>query len=227
MRNLRVFDLRDPCLPVGKCGKQINFINIDAPFKFCCLKTIPAFRGEYRFLSNFWPCYLMYQNMLYPTAEHAYQAAKVESIEIKTSIKNCHTPAQAKDFFEKNRIQPDPGWTIEKKLVVMEEILTIKFGGKDPFLTRALLATGDAELIEGNTWNDTFWGVCNHSGENNLGRLLMKVRDELNRQKQQILLLLTSSQQNDDVAGALSITPRELYEKMIAFDIKNKEYWIS
>ena len=164
---------------------------------------------------------------MYPTAEHAYQAAKVESPDLKTRIKNCHTPAEAKDFFETYNIKPDPGWTTEKKLIVMEEILMIKFGGKEPLLTRALLATGDAALIEGNTWNDTFWGVCNNTGENNLGRILMKVREELFRQKEQIIFQLELKHDNATVANALSITPRCLYERMIAFKIQNKEYWIS
>ena len=191
------------------------------------MKTINEFQGEYRFLSNFWPCYLMYQSIVYPTAEHAYQAAKVESLDLKTKIKNCYTPADAKDWLETHKIKPAPEWTIAKKLLVMEELLMIKFGGKDPFLTRAILATGDASLIEGNTWNDTFWGVCNNSGENNLGRLLMKVREELVRQKQRIIFQLSENHRNDAVAEVLSITPRELYEKMIAFKIQNKEYWIS
>ena len=44
--------------------------------------------------------------------------------------------------------------------------------------------TGDAELIEGNTWHDNYWGVCscskcNGRGKNRLGKLLMKVREEL------------------------------------------------
>jgi hypothetical protein len=41
-----------------------------------------------------------------------------------------------------------------------------------------LLATGDMELIEDNDWDDTYWGVCNGAGENNLGKLLMKIRAE-------------------------------------------------
>jgi ribA/ribD-fused uncharacterized protein len=169
----------------------------------------------------------MYQNIEYPTAEHAYQAAKLESPDLKTKIKNCPTPAEAKDFFETYQIKPGPGWTISKKLHIMEEILMIKFGGKDPLLTRALLATGDSELIEGNTWDDRFWGVCNHSGENNLGKILMKIREELVLQKQRIISQLAVSPNNDVVANALLITPRELYEKMIAFNIQNKEYWIT
>lgn len=122
---------------------------------------------------------------------------------------------------------PDPGWTVEKKLPIMEELLRIKFSGSEPFLTRALLDTRDSELIEGNTWNDEFWGVCNNVGENNLGKLLMKIREELVQQKEQIVYQLELNHNNDAVAVALSLTPRQLYEKMMAFRIKNKEYWIS
>lgn len=44
-----------------------------------------------------------------------------------------------------------------------------------------LLATGDAVLKEGNTWNDVFWGVSlkTGQGENNLGKILMRVREKL------------------------------------------------
>ncbi len=191
------------------------------------MKIINGFQGEYRFLSNFWPCYLVYKNRLYPTVEHAYQAAKTESPELKSLLTDCPTPGEAKDYFETKMIKPDPGWTTEKKLMVMEALLVIKFGGKEPLLTRALLDTGDAMLIEGNNWNDTFWGVCNNTGENNLGRLLMKVRDGLFRQKEQILLQLELTADNTSAAKALSVTTRSLYEKLIAFKIQNKEYWIS
>jgi len=186
---------------------------------------ITSFQGQSRFLSNFWPCYLIYQELLYPTAEHAYQSAKVDSQEIKIKIQSCDTPATAKDFLEKNGIKSYE-WSIATKLVVMEEILKIKFGGMDPLLTRALLATEDAELIEGNTWNDTFWGVCNNNGENNLGKLLMKVRQELVHEKKSILDQLKKHNRNEAVAEELSMDTRQLYEKMIAFGIKNKEFWI-
>ena len=191
------------------------------------MKTINGFQGEYRFLSNFWPCYITYQDFLYPTVEHAYQSAKVESADSKEKIRNCPTPADAKDFFETNKVNPDPGWTVEKKLRIMEELLRKKFSGQEPFLTRALLDTADAELIEGNDWNDTFWGVCNNTGQNNLGSLLMKIREELIHQKEQIILLLEQGLNNNSIADVMVITPRQLYEKMMAFRIKNKEYWIS
>ncbi|MGM9605038.1 MAG: hypothetical protein ACI3XG_08225 [Faecousia sp.] len=36
-------------------------------------------------------------------------------------------------------------------------------------------------LEEGNTWHDTFWGVDakTRDGENHLGRILMRVRQDL------------------------------------------------
>ena len=42
-----------------------------------------------------------------------------------------------------------------------------------------LIKTGNTELIEGNFWGDTFWGICDGVGENNLGKILMRVRKEL------------------------------------------------
>lgn len=191
------------------------------------MKTINGFQGEYRFLSNFWPCQVLYNNVLYPTTEHAYQAAKVESPDIRAGILHCETPAAAKDYFENHHIKPDLGWTVEKKLMVMEDLIRSKFEGKEPFLTRALLATGEATLIEGNTWDDTFWGVCNNVGENHLGKILMKIREELFREKEQIILALELKKSNVTIASTLSINQRALYEKMVAFKIQNKEFWIS
>jgi predicted NAD-dependent protein-ADP-ribosyltransferase YbiA (DUF1768 family) len=57
----------------------------------------------------------------------------------------------------------------------MEDILMRKFAHLE--LRGLLLATGDAHLEEGNWWGDYFWGVCKGKGENNLGKILMKVRD--------------------------------------------------
>lgn len=69
-----------------------------------------------------------------------------------------------------------PDWD-EIKVEVMYEIVKAKFH-YNPDLREMLLATEDAELIEGNWWGDTFWGVCKGQGLNNLGKILMRVRDE-------------------------------------------------
>ena len=67
------------------------------------------------------------------------------------------------------------------KLQVMENALRLKF--QDSTLRKKLIATGDEELIEGNPWEDRYWGVCNGSGKNKLGKLLMKIRKDLQDDK--------------------------------------------
>jgi N-glycosidase YbiA len=63
----------------------------------------------------------------------------------------------------------------------MAALLAKKF--KDPVLAAQLLSTGDAQLIEGNTWGDKIWGCVQVNGawvgENGLGKLLMQIRSTM------------------------------------------------
>ncbi len=95
-------------------------------------------------------------------------------------IRLCRTPNKAKRLggpkSKGGIVTKRPNWdTI--KLDVMLYLLRQKFS--IPKLKAKLLATGDQELVEGNKWHDTFWGVCNGVGSNHLGRLLMQVRQEV------------------------------------------------
>ncbi len=76
-------------------------------------------------------------------------------------------------------IELRPDWEVVK-LSFMEEIVSAKFE-QNHSLKQMLLATGNALLKEGNTWNDVFRGVNNKTGkgENNLGKILMRVREKL------------------------------------------------
>ena len=66
----------------------------------------------------------------------------------------------------------------EVKFWVMLGVCSAKFTqNKD--LAEQLLATGDEELIEGNTWGDRTWGMVNGTGKNWLGKILMQIREEL------------------------------------------------
>jgi ribA/ribD-fused uncharacterized protein len=137
---------------------------------------INSFRGEYRFLSNFWPVAVHYEGWEFPTVEHAYQAAKTVVPEERGEIQQQTTPGRAKKLGSKVTIRLD--WD-SVKVDIMLNLLRQKFA--DPLLKPRLLATGDAELVEGNTWGDTYWGVDlrYNIGENHLGKLLMQVREEL------------------------------------------------
>lgn len=147
------------------------------------INSIDSFQGSYRWLSNFWLSPItMEDGVCYPSVEHAFQAHKtaVKSDRLAFAMKEdgTHiTPGQAKRrgrFLILRR-----NWDI-LKLGVMQDALALKF--RIPWLRERLLNTGDGELIEGNTWGDTYWGVCRGRGENNLGKLLMQVRQELREQ---------------------------------------------
>jgi len=139
--------------------------------------TIAAFTDNARFLSNFYPSPIEYDEITYPTLEHAYQAAKCrdEHKNVKVYIARLRTPAMAKRRGREIEMRPD--WD-HIKLGVMEELVRIKFSTEP--LRGMLKATAGHDLIEGNTWGDTFWGVCRGKGHNHLGKILMKIRDEIN-----------------------------------------------
>jgi len=136
---------------------------------------IGRFQGEYRFLSNFWPARVNYGGIDFPTVEHAYQAAKTDDQKARLEIAKARTPGVAKRLGK--RVTMRHNWD-SIKLKVMSVLVTQKFTS-NPLLKKLLLDTGDAELIEGNDWNDTFWGICRGKGSNHLGKILMSVRESL------------------------------------------------
>ena len=137
---------------------------------------IGEFQGPYRFLSNFWPAEVEFEGAKYPSVEHAYQAAKFTDEAMRQRVAQAKTPAEAKSIAHAATTQR-ANWD-QAKFEVMETCVRYKFTHHAD-LRENLLATGDVELIEGNTWGDRIWGVCDGEGENHLGKILMKVRREL------------------------------------------------
>ncbi len=142
------------------------------------MEDINSFTGEYRFLSNYWPSEVEFEGIRFPSVEQAYKAAKILDIAARREIAQYpvnkkELEGQIQKVIDMNTIRPD--WSSDVKLLIMENLLIQKFS--NPVLREKLLSTGDRKLIEGNTWNDTFFGVCGGVGENHLGKLLMKIRD--------------------------------------------------
>lgn len=135
---------------------------------------ISSFRGEFKFLSNFWFVPINWEGVVYPTTEHAYQASKTLDREERVRIAQLKSPGDAMREGRKLPVRAD--WE-QVKLGVMLALTRLKFSSGN--LRTKLLATGDAHLVEGNTWQDTFWGICDGVGSNHLGKILMQVRDEL------------------------------------------------
>jgi ribA/ribD-fused uncharacterized protein len=156
--------------------------------------TINRFDGKYTFLSNFSLTTVYFEDWIYPTVEHAYQAAKTLDLEYR-KLFLTGTPGQVKRLGRKVSLRPD--WE-DTKDSIMRDLLKQKFDYVNhQDLAIQLIQTQDKPLLEGNYWHDNYWGsctcqTCEHRkfspGKNMLGKMLMEVRAELNR-------LLTSKQQ--------------------------------
>lgn len=136
------------------------------PREFYCLDNFSSFKVE-------WDGYL------YASLEEAYQTAKflTSAPEIAEEIKRSHSAHEAQKiaFANKDKVRND--WQ-EVKLKIMEELLRRKLE-QNPYVKQKLLQTKDYIIVEDSP-KDSFWGWGqDRTGENNLGKLWMKLRDEL------------------------------------------------
>jgi len=153
---------------------------------------IIEFSGDHAFLSNFHPSPLTFSGgVVFPTVEHAFQAFETLDTEMRERIRLADTPGRAKRLGRQATLRPN--WN-HLRIPTMAALLTKKFT-QHPDLGEQLVDNFPAVLVEGNNWNDEFWGMIflnwppsieNMRGENNLGRLLMETRDSL---RQEIVLL--------------------------------------
>ena len=152
---------------------------------------INRFDGRYAFLSNFYPCKIEHEGIVYNSVEAFYVAMKCNSnqtidgvyytpVDFREMIAKIPSPGRVKRIGQKIKIRAD--WD-SKKLEFMTWAVNEKF--KDTELKEMLLMTGDVEIVEGNYWHDVEWGQCScdkckNKGKNLLGKLLMKLRSEFN-----------------------------------------------
>lgn len=137
---------------------------------------IKEFKNQYIFLSNFYECPIYYNKLVFCNAEAAFQAQK--AIDEKEQYKFINLNAsQARKLGKTIALRED--WE-EVKDNIMYEIVKRKFTVNKE-LKQKLIDTKDEELVEGNWWHDTYWGVDSKTGvgKNKLGKILMKVREEV------------------------------------------------
>lgn len=139
-------------------------------------KNIMTFRGEYDFLSNMYAASFVWDGRAYRNSEAAFQSAKSLDPAVRDTFGNMNG-VEAKRAGKKVKLRED--WE-HVKVEIMEEVVRAKFS-QNPELLQRLVDIGDLELVEGNRWHDTFWGVdmTSGKGENHLGKILMKIRAEL------------------------------------------------
>ena len=130
-----------------------------------------SIKGTY--LSNFYESKVIYKKLAYRNAEAAFQSMKTIDPVLRGKFVDL-TGSEAKFLGKRIKLRDD--WD-DIKLRVMYEIVNAKFA-QNPTITKWLVDTNDEVIVEGNTWGDTFWGVCNGKGQNHLGIILMAIREE-------------------------------------------------
>jgi hypothetical protein len=138
-------------------------------------ETISAFIGRWEALANWFQSAVFYEGERYPSVEHAFQAAKAGADAVAAkAIREAATPKLAHELGRKLPLPVD--WE-RRKRPLMQALLRDKFR-RDSALHERLLRTDNRNLIAGNDWGETFWGVSGGRGANELGKALMAVRDE-------------------------------------------------
>ena len=137
--------------------------------------VINRFKGEFDFLSNRFPCHILWEGLEYRSAQAAFQASKCQYENERKVYAGCSTD---KAILKGKDLTPYMGWE-EAQLGIMESILRAKFE-QNPSLMQKLADTENCVLLNGNNKQETFWGVDLYSwiGENHLGRIIMNIRDK-------------------------------------------------
>jgi len=151
------------------------------------------FKGEKRFLSNTYPAPFRVPNLIakmyptlnidvevvYKTSEHFYMAMKSSSKEYQKLITSQEEPREVQKIARKligTKYELRDYWEDGLKNTIMEIALYCKFGQNVELLER--LDSVEGEIVERNYWKDTYWGTCEDIGENHLGKMLMRFRDD-------------------------------------------------
>ena len=137
-----------------------------------------AFRGRLAFCSNLYPKSMFLDGLFFRTREHAFHWGKFADWKIKELIRVQEYAVQAKHEAERHKQYVRPDWYTGYSIEWMKRVVLEFFKQHEPFRVK-LLGTGDEHLEERNNWGDMFWGTVDGKGRNELGKILMEVREEL------------------------------------------------
>lgn len=140
-------------------------------------KQVFFYEQEFYVFSNFSSFKLRWKGFDWMTSEHAYHSEKFDDSKILEELKNTRSAHRALEIATAYKDKRRKDWS-DVKLGIMKDILRAKVE-QHPYVKKKLQETGNKKLIE-NSWRDSYWGWGeDKSGENNLGKLWMEVREEM------------------------------------------------
>eukprot|EP01095_Lingulamoeba_sp_RSL-Kostka_P009785 TRINITY_DN33_c0_g1_i1.p1 TRINITY_DN33_c0_g1~~TRINITY_DN33_c0_g1_i1.p1 ORF type:complete len:150 (-),score=52.29 TRINITY_DN33_c0_g1_i1:184-633(-) len=143
----------------------------DNPVHFC------EDSGEFACFSNFYCVDIEIDGVVYPSTEHYFQSKKFTTESYQEEIRLANSPGEAKYLGSQRRDDYRFNDWEDVKDGIMKKCIKAKFEQHEN-LRDVLLATGDRHIAEhayDNYWGDGMDG----SGRNQLGIILMEIREEL------------------------------------------------
>jgi hypothetical protein len=132
---------------------------------------------RYGAFSNFARYGIELDGLWWPTTEHYFQAQKFEDAAYRERIRTAQTPKLAAELGRSRKMPLRGDWEQVKDQVMYQAVLK-KFQTHRQ-LRDLLLATSDEAIVE-HAPSDYYWGCGKDgTGQNKLGLILMRVREEL------------------------------------------------
>lgn len=142
-------------------------------------KIVGFYDREFYCFSNFASFAVMWKGKLWPTSEHAYQAAHFLETDqsLVNKIHRAMSADEARKMAKANADKFPENWD-ETKVGIMEDVCRNKLY-QNPYVMHKLLQTGDREIVEDSPY-DSFWGWGpDRKGRNELGKIWMRLREEI------------------------------------------------
>lgn len=147
------------------------------------MKTIRFYKefGEYSYLATYSNHGFWKDGIYWKTSEHYYQAQKFLEPKTRMKIASAETPKIASKIGRDRKLNLRSDWEEIKQRVMFDAVYFKFLQNKD--ILKKLLDTGDANIIEA-TVKENYWGCGpNNDGQNNYGKILIKVRKKLRNEQ--------------------------------------------
>ena len=191
------------------------------------LDRIDNFNGYFDFLNNEYPCQVYFDGLLFKSVSYAYQASRSTARHLREKISLADTP---QELFEiASKIEDPENWA-SNRLRMMEAIVRDKFR-RNKDLRERLKATGTRELV--NTYSDAtvsniFWGIVENKGQNQLGRLLEQIRNDIlhSMELEKWLYMVFSLEEDKQFLPRITMNVMKNNEAIEKIELKDKPFFL-
>jgi len=191
------------------------------------LDRIDNFNGYFDFLNNEYPCPVYFDGLLFKSVSYAYQASRSSQRHLREKISLADTPSEL--FEIATKIEDPENWS-SNRLRMMEAIVRDKFR-RNKDLRERLKATGNRELA--NTYSDAtvsniYWGIVEGKGQNQLGRLLEQIRNDIihSMELEKWLYMVFSLEEDRQFLPKITLNVLKNNEIIEKIELKDKPFYL-